>query len=114
MRGETFRTFLLHALFLCVVLGLWEWGARVGWVDPSFVGSPLGIITFTLGNLSNARLWVDLGYTLLAVLASFVIGSVAAMITGLAFVTWPKFEAFCDPYISQSEEPRVGQEGRTR
>jgi NitT/TauT family transport system permease protein len=22
------------------------------------------------------------------------------MVTGLAFVTWPKFEAFCDPYIS--------------
>ena len=100
MRAETLRTLSLHALFLCVVLGLWEWGARAGWVDPSFMGSPLGIIQFTLENLANARLWGDLGYTLLAVFASFVIGSVAAMITGLAFVTWPKFEAFCDPYVS--------------
>ncbi len=64
------------------------------------MGSPLGIIQFTLDNLTNARLWGDLGYTLLAVFASFAMGSVAAMITGLAFVTWPKFEAFCDPYIS--------------
>ena len=100
MRGETLRTLLLHALFLCAVLGLWEWGARVGWIDSSFMGSPLGIITFTLENLTNARLWGDLGYTLLAVFASFVIGSIAAMITGLAFVTWPQFEAFCDPYVS--------------
>ena len=100
MKAETFRTLAQHALFVCVFLGLWEWGARAGWVDPSFMGSPLGIIKFTLENLANARLWGDLGYTLLAVFASFVIGSVAAMITGLAFVTWPKFEAFCDPYIS--------------
>jgi NitT/TauT family transport system permease protein len=100
MKAETLRTLAQHALFVCVFLGLWEWGARAGWVDPSFMGSPLGIITFTLENLSNARLWGDLGYTLLAVFASFVIGSVAAMVTGLAFVTWPKFEAFCDHYIS--------------
>jgi NitT/TauT family transport system permease protein len=100
MKAETLRTLAQHALFVCVFLGLWEWGARAGWVDPSFMGSPLGIITFTLENLTNARLWGDLGYTLLAVFASFVIGSVAAMVTGLAFVTWPKFEAFCDPYIS--------------
>ena len=57
MRGESFRTLSLHALFLGVVLGLWEWGARVGWIDPSFMGSPLGIIRFTLENLTNARLW---------------------------------------------------------
>jgi NitT/TauT family transport system permease protein len=100
MKAETLRTLAQHALFVCVFLGLWEWGARAGWVDPSFMGSPLGIITFTLENFTNARLWGDLGYTLLAVFASFVIGSIAAMITGLAFVTWPKFEAFCDPYVS--------------
>jgi NitT/TauT family transport system permease protein len=100
MKAETLRTLAQHALFVCAFLGLWEWGARAGWVDPSFMGSPLGIINFTLQNLTNVRLWGDLGYTLLAVFASFVIGSVAAMVTGLAFVTWPKFEAFCDPYIS--------------
>ena len=55
MRAETLRTFSLHALFLCVVLGLWEWGARAGWVDPSFMGSPLGIIQFTLENLTNVE-----------------------------------------------------------
>ena len=100
MKAETLRTLAQHALFVCVFLGLWEWGARVGWVDPSFMGSPLGIIQFTLENFANARLWGDLGWTLTAVFASFVIGSVAAMATGLAFVTWPRFEAFCDPYIS--------------
>ncbi len=100
MKADTWRAGGLHALFVAVVLGLWEWGARVGWVDPSFVGSPLGIATFTLENFSNARLWGDLGWTLMAVFASFAIGSLAAMATGLAFVTWPRLEAFCEPYIA--------------
>lgn len=100
MRAETLRTLAQHAVFVGGVLGLWEWGARTGFIDPSFMGSPLGIIVFTLENFANGRLWGDLGYTLLAVFASFFIGSVAAMATGLVFVTWPKLEAFCEPYIA--------------
>jgi NitT/TauT family transport system permease protein len=51
MKGKTLRTLLHHTLFLCVGLGLWEWGARVGWIDPSFVGSPLGHHHFHVGKL---------------------------------------------------------------
>ena len=100
MKADTLRMLAQHALFVGVVLGLWEWAAHTGYIDPSFLGSPLGIIGFTLENLANARLWGDLGYTLLAVFSSFFIGSVAAMATGLAFVTWPKLEAFCEPYVA--------------
>ena len=100
MKAETLRMLAQHAVFVGVVLGLWEWGARNGFIDPSFLGSPLGIIGFSLENLTNTRLWGDLGYTLLAVFSSFFIGSVAAMATGLAFVTWPKLEAFCEPYVA--------------
>lgn len=100
MKADTLRMLAQHAVFVGVVLGLWEWGAYTGFIDPSFLGSPLGIIGFTLENLANTRLWGDLGYTLLAVFSSFFIGSVAAMATGLAFVTWPKLEAFCEPYIA--------------
>jgi NitT/TauT family transport system permease protein len=57
MRAETLRTLSWHALFLSVVLGLWEWGARTGWVDPSFMGSPLGIIQFW--NTSNDGIFLS-------------------------------------------------------
>ena len=100
MKADTLRMLAQHAVFVGVVLGLWEWGAHTGYIDPSFMGSPLGIINFTLENLANVRLWGDLSYTLLAVFSSFFIGSVAAMATGLAFVTWPKLEAFCEPYVA--------------
>lgn len=100
MRASALRHVFQHGLFIVLVLGLWEWGARHGFIDPSFVGSPLGIATFTWDNSTNARLWGDLGWTLTAVFGSFVIGSLAAVATGLLFVSWPKFEAFCDPYIA--------------
>jgi len=100
MKAETLRTLVQHAAFVALALGAWEWAARAGWVDPSFVGTPLGIAAFTLENFTNARLWGDLGWTLSAVFVSFAIGSLAAMATGLAFVTWPRLEAFCEPYIA--------------
>jgi NitT/TauT family transport system permease protein len=100
MKANSFQTLLQHTLFIALILGLWEWGARQGLIDPSFVGSPLGIAQFTWENSSNARLWVDLGWTLTAVFISFLIGSIAAIATGLIFVSWPKFEAFCEPYIA--------------
>jgi NitT/TauT family transport system permease protein len=100
MKANTFQTLFQHTLFIALTLGLWEWGARQGFIDPSFVGSPLGIAQFTWENSSNARLWGDLGWTLTAVFISFFIGSIAAIATGLIFVSWPKFEAFCEPYIA--------------
>jgi NitT/TauT family transport system permease protein len=100
MKAENARNVFRHAVFVTVALGLWEWGARTGVIDQSFVGSPLGIATFTLKNFLNARMWVDMGWTMFSVVVSFTLGSAAAIGTGLVFVTWPKFEAFCDPYVS--------------
>jgi NitT/TauT family transport system permease protein len=99
MKAETLKVMAQHATFVILVAALWEWGARAGVIDPSFVGSPVGIVTFTLENLTNARLWGDLGWTLFSVLTSFALGSVAAIAVGLAFVSWPRLEAFCEPYV---------------
>ena len=89
-----------HLVFVLVLGALWEWGARTGVIDQSFVGSPTGILQFTWQNLFNARLWGDLGWTMFSVVTSFFLGSAAAIAVGLAFVTWPRFESFCDPYVS--------------
>ena len=48
----------------------------------------------------TARFWSDLGWTLAAVGCSFVLGSVAAFATGLAFVRWPAIERFAEPYFN--------------
>lgn len=100
MKASTLLNFVRHALFVSLLIGLWEWGARTGFIDQSFVGSPLGIATFTVNNVSDQRLWGDLGWTMFSVLVSFSIGASAAIATGLAFVTWPKLESFCEPYVN--------------
>jgi len=100
MRAEKLVILVKHAVFVTVALGLWEWGARTGVIDQSFVGSPLGIVAFTFKNFFNTRMWVDMGCTMFSVVVSFVLGSAAAISAGLVFVTWPKFEAFCEPYVS--------------
>ena len=94
------KVVLQHTMFVAAALALWEWGARTGFIDPSFVGSPVGIITFTVANSLDARLWGDMGWTMFSVLTSFTLGSLAAVAVGLTFVTWPRFEAFCEPYVN--------------
>lgn len=100
MKANFVSTFSKHAAFVVIIVALWEWGARTGVIDQSFVGSPFGIASFTYNNLLNGRLWGDLGWTMLSVTLSFTLGSAAAIGVGLVFVTWPKFEAFCDPYVN--------------
>lgn len=100
MRAKTSSHAGHHAAFILIILGAWEWGASSGWIDPSFVGNPWGIAEFTVNNVFNARLWGDLFWTLFSVFTSFVLGSLAAVAAGLAFVTWPRLESFCDPYVS--------------
>ena len=99
MRADSKPSLWHHVLFLISFSLLWEFAANKGLIDPSFVGTPLGIATFTIDNFFNARLWGDLAWTLFSVLSSFALGSVCAIAIGLAFVTWPRFEAFCEPYL---------------
>jgi len=98
-----------HGTLLAVLLGLWEYAARSGWVDATFVGQPSGIAQFLWSNVVvSPKLWIELGWTLLGTLASFVLGSVAALLTGLLFVTMPRLERFVDPYLSAiNAMPRI-------
>ncbi|WP_286137920.1 ABC transporter permease [Polaromonas sp. C04] len=98
-----------HGCLLAVLLGLWEYAARNGKVDPSFFGQPSGIAQFLWSNVVvSPKLWIELGWTLLGTFASFVLGSIAALLTGLLFVSMPRVERFVDPYLSAiNAMPRI-------
>lgn len=98
-----------HASLLTFLLGLWEYAARSGWVDATFVGQPSGIAQFLWSNVVvSPKLWIELGWTLLGTFASFILGSVAALFTGLLFVSMPRLERFVDPYLSAiNAMPRI-------
>lgn len=98
-----------HGCLLALLLGLWEYAARNGWVDATFVGQPSGIARFLWSNVvESPKLWIELGWTLLGTFASFVLGSIAALFTGLLFVSMPRVERFVDPYLSAiNAMPRI-------
>lgn len=98
-----------HAGLLMLLLGLWEYAVHAGWIDPTFFGQPSGIARFLWSNLvESPKLWVELGWTLLGTGTSFVLGSVAAMLTGLLFVSMPRVERFADPYLTAiNAMPRI-------
>lgn len=90
-----------HILFLAVFLGSWELASSRGWLDPTFFGRPSGIGHFLYeGFVSEPKLWLDLGYTMVGTLASFVLGSTLAILLGLIFVAFPRFERAADPYLT--------------
>lgn len=108
-RESLVRTLVQHACLLAVVLGLWEWAARAGWIDATFTGQPSGIAQFLWSNLAESpKLWIELGWTLLGTFASFLLGGAAALLVGLLFVAVPRLERFLDPYMAAfNAMPRI-------
>jgi NitT/TauT family transport system permease protein len=98
-----------HLALLTVLLGSWEAAARSGAVNPTFFGQPSGIATFLWENLFiSFKIWIELGWTLLGTLSAFILGSVAAILTGLLFVSVPRLERFLEPYLAAlNAMPRI-------
>jgi len=89
--------------------GVWELTARLGLINPLFIGNPTGIIVFFFkGLFVNQELVVHLLWTLAGTLAAFVLGSVTGILVGLLFVAYPKVEQFIDPiFAGLNALPRI-------
>jgi len=100
MKADRWQWGLAHLVFIIAVLGLAEMAAVRKWIDPTFFGQPSGVASYLKDNLATTKFWTDLGWTLAAVAASFMLGSLAAFALGLVFVRWPAIERFADPYFN--------------
>jgi NitT/TauT family transport system permease protein len=98
--SERRRFVLSHLCFLALVLGGTEAAARLGWLDPSFFGQPSGVAAFLSAQVLASKFWLDLLWSIGATLIAFVIGSGAALVIGMFFVSMPRLERFLDPYFS--------------
>lgn len=101
MSGARWGVIAAHATAIAAFLGLWEFAMRREWLPAAFFGQPSGIVGFLWdGFVTGKKLWLELGYTVAGTLASFVLGSVAALALGLAFVMFPRLEHALDPYLT--------------
>jgi len=107
--SETGANILINVVIAGVFLGLWEYAARMGWLNPTFFGTPLGIARFLWANMvESPKLWQELGYTVLGASVSFVLGSIAAILVGLLFVAVPRLERIADPWLTAfNAMPRI-------
>lgn len=92
---------LWRILSLLVFGAIWEGMSRSGLINPLFIGNPIGILDFLFrGLFGSQQMLVHLAATLTGTLAAFVLGSVAGILTGLLFVTYPLIERFLDPILA--------------
>ena len=101
MRSDRAIRFAGHAVFVAAFLVIWELCASRGMLDPTFFGRPSGIGAYLIkGFVTERKLWLELGYTLLAAGISFVGGSLSAVALGLVFMVLPRFHRAAEPYLT--------------
>jgi NitT/TauT family transport system permease protein len=90
-----------HMLFIVLFIVVWEQAAATGLLEPTFFGRPSGIASYLWkGFVTEGRLWLELGYTLLAAGISFLGGSLCAIAVGLVFMEFPRFHRAAEPYLT--------------
>jgi len=86
-------------LLLLLFLGLWEIGARLGWVNSFIFSLPSKIWAEGVAMAADGSLWVHTGITVFETLVGFLLGTIAG--TLLAILIWasPFLARVLDPYI---------------
>ena len=99
--GIRWRTVAAHGVAIVAFIALWEVAMRREWLSAAFFGQPSGIVAFLRdGFAPGGKLWIELAYTLVGTVVSFVLGSALALALGLVFVMFPKVEHAMDPYLT--------------
>jgi NitT/TauT family transport system permease protein len=94
---------------LAIFFGLWEMAASTRFIDPILIGRPSGIATYLWYEIFVTKSLIeDLGWTLLATILAFLLGSVCGVLVGMAFVTKPIIEALVSPMLlALNAMPRI-------
>ncbi|MEU1621850.1 ABC transporter permease [Streptomyces sp. NPDC005722] len=92
-----------RVLLLVAVLGLWEWLARAGAVDPFHFSMPSRIWeqirTWAVDGTAQGSLWEQIWYTLYEALLGWTIGVVAGVVLGIALGRVRFLADVLGPYI---------------
>ena len=103
------KRIMRHAgLFITLVL-LWEFGSRIGWLDPLFYPRPSNIMwSFWLIYVQNGNVWYHLYATMSLVLMGWIGGSVLGIGLGALVGFNPVLRRFLKPYVIVLEAtPRI-------
>jgi len=104
VRQRRIRVHVTQAVVLVVLLGAWEIGSRMGWIDPFFFGSPSGIFKqivdwITDGTGEPGPLWQQIYVTMYEAVLGFLFGVVSGVLCGVALGVSPFLADVFQPYI---------------
>ena len=92
---------LARIFFLAMLVLIWQAVAATGYINPIFIGDPFGIARFLYQSIFvTHEMLVHLLWTMVATLSAFAGGTVAGVLLGFLFVTFPTVEKFLDPIFS--------------
>ncbi len=96
------------AIFLALLLA-WEFGSRIGWLDPLFYPRPSNILaSFLRIYITTGNIWYHLYVSLGLVFAGFVLGSILGMVLGSIVGFNAVVRRFLKPYVIVLEAtPRI-------
>ncbi|HKN10766.1 MAG TPA: ABC transporter permease [Pseudomonadota bacterium] len=80
-------------------LGLWEIGARAGWIDAFFWSQPSAIAETMAAFFSSGDAWTDISFTFRSTIFGFLLGTTAGSLLGLSFWWSRNYAAIVQPYI---------------
>ena len=81
------------------ITGLWEIGARTGWVDSFFWSQPSKIAQTFLIFFTEGDAWSDISFTFRSTILGFMIGTTTGSLFGLSFWWSRNYAAVAQPYI---------------
>jgi NitT/TauT family transport system permease protein len=95
-------------LLLVIVIVAWEVLARTNVLPAAFIGQPSIFLPFLLSHLADGSILRGIEQTLVATIAAFVIGGIAAILTALMLTASPLIKALVDPFLdAMNALPRV-------
>jgi NitT/TauT family transport system permease protein len=95
-------------VLLAVVVAVWEALARNNVVPAAFIGQPSVFLPFLVEKVMDGSFLVGIRETLIATLAAFAIGGVAAIFTALVLTASHTVKELVDPFIdAMNALPRV-------
>lgn len=102
-RRRRIAVHVCQAAILVVVLGLWQIGAWLKFIDPFFFGSPIGIVSrladWAVHGTAYGSLWYQIGITIEESILGFIFGVVSGVALGVLLGEIPFLADVTGPYI---------------
>lgn len=98
-RVRSFRIAGTQLLLVVVVLGLWQFGVQVKFLNAFLFGSPSAIWHLLVQGIEDGSIINDTYVTSLETALGFLLGNVIGAVAGLALWYWPFWEKVFTPFI---------------